>query len=137
MKSVERKSKPQRILLVDDDASRRNTRAVILLTHGYDVESVATISDALDACETDEPDLLLIGTTQRASSRSLLEQIGKSYPRQRVGFLLDEGEKLCAVQFDGELLLAEEAAGDWIARVATLLDRGNRRRSPLLAVGAA
>lgn len=137
MKAVERRPRAKRILLLDDDASRRSTRAVILLTHGYEVESVANISDALRACGADEPDLLLIGVTETTASRSWPERIAKRYPRQRVGFLLNEGEKLCAVQFDGELLLAEEGPSDLISRVAMLLNPRSHRRYRLLTVGAA
>lgn len=132
MKSIERKTKAKRILLLDDDASRRSTRAVILLTHGYDVESVATIADALHACGASQPDLLLIGVTPSLTGRSWLERIGKSRPQQRVAFLLNDGEKLCAVQFDGELLLPEEDSGNWLARVEMLLN--DNRGSSCLTV---
>jgi CheY-like chemotaxis protein len=129
------KSRAKKILLLDDDALRRSTRAVILLTHGYDVESVATMSDALRVCGADEPDLLLIGVTQRMTPRSWLDRIGKSHPRQRVGFLLNEGEKLCSVQFEGELLMAEEGPADLVSRVAMLLNRESQQCSPFVVAG--
>lgn len=127
MKVATRKTKAKRILLVDDDASRRNIRAVILFTHGYDVHCVPTISAAITWAGS-EPDLLLIGGVDVRSDWRWLERIGKQRPKQRVGFLLNEGETLCAVQFEGELLLAEEGPGDLVSRVEMLLQRGSQRR---------
>ena len=130
-----RNTKAKKILLVDDDASRRSTRTMILLTHGYDVQCVPTMSAAMRAERGSEPDLLLIGVTNRITEKRWLERMAKLRPRQRVGFLLNEGENLCAVQFEGELLLPEEGAADFVSRVAMLLNAG-ARRSRLLTLGA-
>lgn len=111
------------ILLVDDQVARRKARAMILLTHGYDVCSTPTIAEAVRLCAAQPTDLLLIGISGKIDFFCNAHSMRRSGAQQRVGFLLNEGEELCAVRFNGELLLPREGPDDMLTRVEMLLDR--------------
>jgi len=113
------KRKNTTVLLLDDNGPRRSVRAMVLMTHGYDVHCAATIVDAKSLCEEVRPALVLIGTAQ-GRIRGWLQQLALHPPR-RVGFLLNEGEYLCAVSLNGETIRRSEGPDDMIARVAALL----------------
>jgi hypothetical protein len=123
VKSAAKQKKITTILLVDDNSARRSARAMVLFTHGYDVECAASLAAAQPIFEADKPDLLLIGVSERIRPRSALQKFGVSHPQQRVGFLLNEGQELCPVWFDGELLMPAEGSDDVVSRVTALLDR--------------
>ena len=108
------------IVLLDDDAARRNIRAMVLMTHGYDVQCAATVVEAQTICRETRPSVVLVGTGNDCRSHSWLRQLAVS-SRPRVGFLLNEGEHLCAVLFNGKTILAREGPDDIVARVAGLL----------------
>ena len=50
------------ILVVDDDEGGRYLKAHILRKNGYDVASAGTGHSAIEHCETDLPDLVLLDT---------------------------------------------------------------------------
>lgn len=108
------------ILLLDGDTSRRNIRAMMLMTHGYDVHCASTLKEALVICRRNSPQLVLIGDGPDRQSHRWLQELA-TRPQQRVGFLLDEGENLCAVLFNGRTIMASEGPDDMVGRVEMLL----------------
>ena len=108
------------ILLLDDDAVRRNTRAVMLMTHGYDVHCASTLKQAQAICRETCPRLVLVGSAYERQAHRWLQQLAIR-SQQRVGFLLNEGENLCAVLFNGRTILASEGPDDMVGRVEMLL----------------
>lgn len=131
VKKAERAS----ILLIDDNACRRTERALVLATHGYEVECAESYDDAVRQCRVNKPDLLLIGVTHAAESPSPQGHGFICGEQQALGFLLNEGQHLCAVEFNGKLLLAREGPDDFVARVAMLLDRRGFVETPELKSG--
>jgi hypothetical protein len=111
------------ILLVDDDTRRRNARATVLTTHGYDVRCVANLAAAQRQCRRESPDLVLMGLSGNARNAYRLDPFWSAYPSQRFGFLLNEGQNLCPVTFNGRALISSESPDDMVARVAMLLRR--------------
>ena len=120
MKRISTKDKSTIVLLLDDDAARRSARAMVLMTHGYDVQCAATIVEAQTICREARPSVVLIGTGYDRRSHSWLRQLAM-YSRPRVGFLLNEGENLCAVLFNGKTIMAREGPDDMVGRVEMLL----------------
>ena len=108
------------VLLLDDNATRRAARAMVLMTHGYDVQCASTIMAAQAVCRETQPSIVLIGTGYDRRSYSWLQQLA-AHPWPRVGFLLNEGENLCAVLFNGKTILAGEGPDDMVGRVEMLL----------------
>lgn len=111
-----------KILLVDDNSQLRNTRAVMLSTHGYEVESV---SDTMEAClrwHANRPDLVLLALSKTADRDFIWCQgMRDSVPLQRVGFLLAESQYLCPVFLDGGVILKGEGPEDFLGRVQAML----------------
>lgn len=122
-------AKARTILLVDDRSGRRNLRAIVLTTHGYDVQCVANLVDAQRQYRRFAPDLVLLGLSGNARSAYRPDPFWCSQPGQRFGFLLNEGQNLCAVLFNGKTVLASEGPDDLVARVAMLLGRAAPIRS--------
>jgi DNA-binding NarL/FixJ family response regulator len=118
------------ILLVDDITGRRNVRAVVLSTHGYDVQCAADLADAQQQYRRQSPDLVLMGLSGNARSAYRLDPFWSAQPSQRFGFLLNEGQNLCAVMFNGRTVMSSEGPDDLVARVAMLF----RRAAPARAV---
>lgn len=111
-----------RILLVDDNAHLRNTRAVMLSTHGYEVESVQDTTEACLRWAVNRPDLVLLSLSKTADRTfTLCPAIRESIPAQRVGFLLAESQYLCPVFLDGVVILRGEGPEDFLARVQAML----------------
>lgn len=111
------------ILLVDDQARRRNLRAIVLTTHGYDVQCVTNLVDAQRQYRQQAPDLVLLGLTGNVRSAYRPDLFWSSQPGQRFGFLLNEGQNLCPVLFNGRTVLSSEGPDDFVARVAMLFGR--------------
>lgn len=111
-----------RILLVDDNSQLRNTRAVMLSTHGYEVEAVP---DTMEAClrwHLKRPHLVLLALSKTADRDFIWCQgLRDSVPAQRVGFLLAESQYLCPVFLEGRLILQGEGPGDFLGRVQAML----------------
>jgi hypothetical protein len=114
------KRKNTTVVLLDDNGPRRSARAMVLMTHGYDVHCAATMVEAQSLCAEVRPALVLIGTGQGRHTRGWLQQFA-IHPPQRVGFLLNEGQYLCAVSFNGKTIRGREGPDDMITRVAKLL----------------
>ena len=111
-----------RILLVDDNPQQRNARALMLSTHGYEVESV---SDTMEAClrwHANRPDLVLLALSKTADRDFIWCQgMRDSVPVQRVGFLLAQSQYLCPVFLDGGVILQGEGPEDFLSRVQEIL----------------
>ena len=110
------------ILLVDNDSSMRNLRAVMLSTHGYDVDSASNSVEAQSAWEVTRPDLVLVAFSRySAGTLEFLEGIKRVSPRQRVAFLNGESLHLAPLFYNGELIRKAEGPGDFLERVRALL----------------
>lgn len=111
-----------RILLVDDNPQLRESRALTLHRHGYEVEAVR---DTLEACprwRASQPHLVLLALSETADRTfSLCPDIRESLPMQRVGFLLAHSQYLCPVLLEGGVILQGEGPGDFLARVQAML----------------
>jgi len=111
-----------RILLVDDNAQLRNTRSIMLSTHGYEVESVSDTTEACLRWHVNRPHLVLLSLSKTADRTfTLCPGIRESMPPQRVGFLLAESQYLCPVFLDGGVILRGEGPEDFLARVQAML----------------
>ena len=111
------------ILLIDNDQSTRRQRALMLLTHGYLVSSVERL-DHVKLPFVSPPDLVLLrGDEPPDRSDSAFALIRNTAPGQRIGFLLDDGHKLCQLYVDGLLVRPrQQLAGDLIASVEAMFE---------------
>jgi CheY-like chemotaxis protein len=113
---------PSSILLVDDDSRMRNCRAVMLSTHGYDVDCVSDSAEARLSWEANRPDLVLVAFARyRAGTLELLEEIKRVSPHQRIAFLNGESLRLSPLFYNGELICRAEGPDDFLERVGALL----------------
>jgi DNA-binding response OmpR family regulator len=111
-----------KILLVGDDSQLMSTQAILLGTHGYEVETAGNASEARARWHASRPDLVLLALSDSADGNfGLWQSIRESDPAQRVGFLLSDSQHLCRVFFDGELVLQGEGPDDIVVRVRALL----------------
>ena len=111
-----------RILLVDDNSQLRNTRAVMLSTHGYEVEAVRDTAEACLRWRANRPHLVLLALSDTADRTfSFCPDIRDSFPAQRVGFLLAGSQYLCPVWLDGGVILKGEGPEDFLGRVQAML----------------
>lgn len=111
-----------RILLVDDDSQLRSARAIMLSTHGYEVESASDTTEACRRGRASRPDLVVLALTATADRTfSFCQEIRKALPAQRVGFLLAESQYLCPVFQDGGMILPGEGPEDFLGRVQEIL----------------
>jgi DNA-binding response OmpR family regulator len=111
-----------KILLVDDNSQLRNTRAVMLSTHGYEVDSVSDTTEACLRWHKNRPDLVLLALSKTADRTfTLCPGIRDSMPAQRIGFLLAESQYLCPVFLEGGVILKGEGPEDFLARVQEML----------------
>lgn len=60
------------ILLVDDSLKEKHLRAIMLNTHGYDVEAVSDIDDAYRFSQAKHPDLVLLALSKDSEGESTL-----------------------------------------------------------------
>jgi CheY-like chemotaxis protein len=110
------------ILLVDDDSRLRNLRAIMLSTHGYDVDCVSDSADALLRWQATRPDLVLVAFARyRAGTLEFLEEIARVSPQQRIAFLNGESLHLSPLFYNGELIRQAEGPDDFLERVAALV----------------
>ena len=111
-----------RILLVDDDSGMRNFRAIMLSTHGYEVESVSSSAEADLSWQATRPDLVLVAFSRyRAGTLEFLEKIKRVSPEQRVAFVNGESPHLSPLFYNGELIRKAEGPEDFIEQVGALL----------------
>jgi len=111
-----------RILLVGGSSPLMSTHALMLSTHGYDVETVRDACEARVRLRACRPDLVLLVLGDSADGNfGLWQSIRQSDPAQRMGFLLTGTQHLCRVFFNGELLLRGEGPEDIVERVKGML----------------
>ncbi len=111
-----------RILLVGSDTLLTRSDAVMLGTHGYNVETVKSASEARERLRACAPDLVLLALSDSADGNfGLWQSIRQSDPAQRMGFLLTGTQYLCRVFFNGELVLQREGPEDIVERVKGML----------------
>ena len=113
-----------KILLVDDNSQLRETRALMLSTHGYEVESVSDTAEACLRWHAKRPDLVLLALSMSETADQAFiwcQGIRDSVPAQRIGFLLAHSQYLCPVLLDGGVILQGEGPGDFLARVQAIL----------------
>ncbi len=111
-----------KILLVDDNQQLRDTRARMLSTHGYEVESVRDTTEACLRWHANRPTLVLLALSDTAD-RAFIKCPGirESMPTQRVGYLLAQSQYLCPVFLDGGVILPGEGPEDFLSRVQEIL----------------
>jgi DNA-binding NtrC family response regulator len=79
-----------RILLIDNSPHEKRIRAIMLHTHGYDVELTANPEDAYLFCRAEQPDLVLLSLRgERGAELQLWNRIKRSNPLQRIAFLIN------------------------------------------------
>lgn len=112
----------EKILLVGSNPQLLNAQAIMLNTHGYEVETANNASEARTRWSASRPDLVLLALNDSADGNfGLWQSIRDSDPAQRVGFLLNNSQNLCRVFLNGELILRREGSDDIIERVQKLL----------------
>ena len=114
--------KPRTILLIDSDQSTRRQRVLMLLTHGYLVSAEKKLDNLELPFTRPAPDLVLLRVDEPHDRLDGAYQvIREAAPRQRIGFVLDDGHELCQVFVDGVLTRPrEELASDLIEDVNTM-----------------
>ena len=111
-----------KILLVDDNSQLREARALMLSTHGYEVEAVRDTMEACPRWRACRPHLVLLALSETADRTfSFCPDIRDSLPTQRVGFLLAHSQYLCPVLLEGGVILQGEGPEDFLARVQAIL----------------
>ncbi|MGH9556432.1 MAG: hypothetical protein ACRD2Y_11485 [Terriglobales bacterium] len=111
-----------RILLVGGNSPLMSTHAVMLSTHGYDVDTAKDASEARARWRACRPDLVLLALGDSSDGNfGLWQSIRQSDPAQRVGFLLTGAQYLCSVFFNGKLVLRGEGPEDIVERVKAML----------------
>jgi DNA-binding NtrC family response regulator len=108
------------ILLVDDSPKEKHVRAIMLNTHGYDVESVSNIDDAFRFSQAKHPDLVLLALSKDTAGESTLwERIRRANPLQRVAFLINDSLYLSPV-FSMSDLVRKPGQGDFVDKIGAL-----------------
>lgn len=119
--------KSRTILLIDRDQSTRRQRVVMLLTHGYLVRAAESVEKLELPFMGSPPDLVLLRADEpqdRPESAYLM--IRNALPNQKIGFLLDDGHKLCELFIDGILTRPrEQLGGDLIHAVKSMFETGS------------
>jgi CheY-like chemotaxis protein len=110
------------ILLVDDSPKEKHVRAIMLNTHGYNVESVSNIGEAYRFSQTKRPDLVLLALSKDSEGQSTLwERIRRANPLQRVAFLINNSLYLSPV-FSMSDLVRKPGQDDFVERIDALFD---------------
>jgi DNA-binding NtrC family response regulator len=100
----------------------RNIRAIMLSTHGYDVDSVSNSAEAHSTWQATRPDLVLVAFSgYRAGTLELVGKIKRVCPQQRVAFVNGESLHLSPLFYNGELVRKAEGPEDLIEQVGALL----------------
>jgi len=116
--------KPRTILLIDSDQSTRRQRALVLLTHGYLVRALEKVENLELPFTGPAPDLVLLRVDEpHDRPGGAYNVIRVAAPKQRIGFVLDDGHELCQVFVNGVLTRPrEELASDLIEAVNTMFE---------------
>ncbi len=110
------------ILLVDDDSRMRTLRAIMLSTHGYEVDSASNSAEAHLTWEATRPDLVLVALSRHSpGALEFLERIKRLSPKQRIAFVNSESLHLSPLFYNGELIRKAEGPEDFIEQVGALL----------------
>lgn len=108
------------ILLVDDSLKEKHLRAIMLNTHGYDVEAVSNIDDAYRFSQAKRPDLVLLALSKDSEGESILwERIRRANPLQRVAFLINDSLYLSPV-FRMSDLVRKPGQNDFVEKIGAL-----------------
>jgi response regulator RpfG family c-di-GMP phosphodiesterase len=107
------------ILLVDDSPKEKHVRAIMLNTHGYDVESVSNIDDAFRFSQAKHPDLVLLALSKDTAGATLWERIKRANPLQRVAFLINDSLYLSPV-FSIRHLVRKPGQDDFVDKIGAL-----------------
>jgi len=111
------------ILLVDDDSRMRSLRAIMLSTHGYEVDSVRSAAEAHLRWNATRPDLVLVAFSgYHAGTLEFLEKIKLASPRQRMAFVNGKSLHLSPLFYNGLLIRKGEGPADLIRQVGALLE---------------
>lgn len=129
--------KRRTILLIDGDQSTRRQRAIMLVTHGFVVRAAESVQDVELPFVHPAPDLVLLRADSPPDrSESAYTLIRKAAPRQRIGFLSDDGHYLCELFVDGVLVRRrEELAGDLIRSVEAMFEGRLQNSAKSVCVG--
>ena len=127
-------TKPRTILLIDRDQSTRRQRAVMLLTHGYLVQSAETVEDLKLPFIGSPPDLILLRLKEpHDHPKGDYAAIRKALPNQRIGVIFDDGHELCEVFVDGVLARPrEELVDDLMDAVKSMFETGSIAKHAIL-----
>lgn len=108
------------ILLVDDSPKEKHVRAIMLNTHGYDVESVSNIDEAFRFSQAKHPDLVLLALSKDTVGESTLwERIKRANPMQLVAFLINDSLYLSPV-FSISDLVRRPGQDDFVDKIGAL-----------------
>jgi DNA-binding NtrC family response regulator len=108
------------ILLVDDSPKEKHTRAIMLNTHGYDVDSISNIDDAYRFSQTKHPDLVLLALSKDSDGElTLWERIKRANPLQRVAFLI-ENSLYSSPVFSISDLVRKPEQDDFVEKIGAL-----------------
>ena len=111
-----------RILLVEEDAIECARRAIILVSSGYRVATATTADEAVEACGTAMPDLILVGLQERPETVSaIVHDLRTRFLAARVAVLMHKSHRLCPVEVDDTIAIPAELPGDFLHRVAMAL----------------
>ncbi len=117
-----RSASRSRILLIDNSPREKQIRAIMLHTHGYDVELTANLEDAYLFCRTEQPDLVLLALSgERGAELQLWNRIKRSNPLQRVAFLINNSLHHNPVITLIDSIPKREDPADFVERVRTFL----------------
>jgi DNA-binding response OmpR family regulator len=101
----------------------RSLRAIMLSTHGYEVDVVGDAAELHLRWDATRPDLVLVAfPSYRAGILESLEKIRLASPRQRMAFLDGESLQLSPLFYNGELIRKGEGPADLIGQVGALLE---------------
>lgn len=112
----------KKILLVEEHDGARRERAIILSTHGYEVQTTNSAAEAHQLWHATRPDLVLLAAERHTdTAQGLWEAITQADPQQRIAFLHADSLYLCPVLHEGEIVRKPEVTGDFLERVGALL----------------
>lgn len=108
------------VLLLESNTRSRDLHAMILMTHGYDIDCTANASRAWDMWNSKRSEVVLLAMdTCDTRLFSVVERIRHSEPSQIIRLLRP---RLCSVAYEGRILRPIMAAEDILAVVKTAFD---------------
>ena len=112
-----------RILLVEEDAVECARRAIVLATSGYRVAIASSAEGAAQACGAARPDLILVGLQERPEQVSeMVRTLRGRFRAARIAVLMHQSQRLSAVSLDEVIAIPAELPGDFLNRVAGVLE---------------